>query len=600
MRSHVRALGLLTLLMGVLVLPFVTRAYFVDDYYFVTMAKGILEHPARPYDFRSDDAGIANIAWERGKQPRMVNPPLFHYFLAAVMKIGGGETWKLRTASLIFPLISLYAMYFLGKRFVRDPLAAASLMAVTPAFWLTSYSLLIDSALLAFFLAALACFIIGHEEKRMGLLWFSGALMGLTFLTKYTGALILPVALVWHALHRERCSITGTLAAFGVCAIIFLLWGVWGIMTYGQMHFIATFSRGFHPATLLGLGTLGLFVLGSYFWWKEPARRHQAVTARACWGFCLILWIVFLWMGGSVGTWLQNFYFDKIISVASFLGGTTVFLFWAPSFLCKRDARTFGIWLAVAGLLYVAFSSRIGGFNRLQSAQLAFFIGSTLAFMIHLLRETSPRSSKPQRYLLIWLVVGLLELIIVMPWTAARYLLIILPPVCWVFRRWVEDSGRVWLWRWAWGMTALMGAALAYVDYAQAGTILPLTQVLETQQAQFQKLSPRPPNHWYYLADTFDGSQPYILRLGWENVFPFQSFPRGSLFLRSRFRKSSWWNIKNPERFAPVAAWEFNSRIPLRVMDIPASAGFYASCWGILPYAITRHPLERFELNLVN
>ena len=154
------------------------RAYFVDDFYFVTMAKGILKHPARPYDFVSDDAGIGNVAWERGQAPRMVNPPLFHYFLAGVIKMWGDAVWKLRTASLIFPLISLYAAYFLGKRFVKNSFAAASLLAITPAFWLTSYALLIDSALLAFFLAALECFIAGHEKKRMGFLALSGVLMG--------------------------------------------------------------------------------------------------------------------------------------------------------------------------------------------------------------------------------------------------------------------------------------------------------------------------------------------------------------------------------------------------------------------------------------
>src|ERR1043165_5956950 len=115
-----RAIALLVLVSLATSLPFVRRAYFVDDFYFVTMAKGILEHPARPYDFLSDDAGIANVAWERGKQPRMVNPPLFHYFLAAVIAVWGDATWKLRSASLLFPLISLYAAYFLGKRFVRD------------------------------------------------------------------------------------------------------------------------------------------------------------------------------------------------------------------------------------------------------------------------------------------------------------------------------------------------------------------------------------------------------------------------------------------------------------------------------------------------
>jgi hypothetical protein len=145
----------------------------------------------------------------------------------------------------------------------------------------------------------------------------------------------------------------------------------------------------------------------------------------------------------------------------------------------------------------------------------------------------------------------------------------------------------------------LIGVALAYADYAQAGVIRPLSKRLETQQAQFQSIAPRPPHHWYYLADTFDGSQPYVLRWGWENVFPNQKLASGDLFLRAVYRKSSWWKVSSPERFQPVAIWDETSWNPFRVMDVPASAGFYASCWGVLPYAITRHPLERFELFLV-
>ena len=37
-------------------------------------------------------------------------------------------------------------------------------MAVTPAFWLTSYSLLIDSVLLAFLLASVLTFVMAHER----------------------------------------------------------------------------------------------------------------------------------------------------------------------------------------------------------------------------------------------------------------------------------------------------------------------------------------------------------------------------------------------------------------------------------------------------
>ena len=43
MTADRKALGILTLLLLVLTLPFVRRAYFVDDFYFVTMAKGDLQ-----------------------------------------------------------------------------------------------------------------------------------------------------------------------------------------------------------------------------------------------------------------------------------------------------------------------------------------------------------------------------------------------------------------------------------------------------------------------------------------------------------------------------------------------------------------------------
>jgi hypothetical protein len=69
------------------------------------------------------------------------------------------------------------------------------------------------------------------------------------------------------------------------------------------------------------------------------------------------------------------------------------------------------------------------------------------------------------------------------------------------------------------------------------------------------------------------------------------------LFLRAYYRKSSYWNVNEQlKKYKPLLSIEVRSHNPLRVMDVPASAGFYASCWGALPWMITAHPLERFEL----
>jgi hypothetical protein len=190
--------------------------------------------------------------------------------------------------------------------------------------------------------------------------------------------------------------------------------------------------------------------------------------------------------------------------------------------------------------------------------------------------------------------------------------LCVLPAIAWIFVLQLEKFGSPILRRSVLGVTALAGLLLAHADYVQADTIVRLAESLRLRAGEFQKLAPRPQSHWYYLADTFDGSQPYLEPLGWQNVLPHQKFQKGDLFLRAYYRKSSWWNVgdemrRSPDdrrpsarqsggRFRPVARYEVRSWNPLRVMDVPASAGFYASCWGALPWAITSHPLERFEL----
>ena len=541
MTKDSKAIALLTLVVLATGLPFVRRAYFVDDYYFVTMARGILQNPWRPYDFKSDDAGIGNVAWERGQRPRMVNPPLFHYYLAGVIALFGDAPWKLRASSLLFPLVAMIAMYFLGKRWVPDPLTAALLMALSPAWWLTSYSLLIDSALAAFLLASLWVFVIGQERRSVAWILAAGCLMGLTMGVKYFGVIVVPIALSWQLLDSKRRKWPGGYLAYGAFALVQLAWGFWNIATYGRSHFLEALPRGMDSPSSIA--------------------------------------------------WAQ-----KALVVAGFLGGGLVFILAAPFFLWRLSKG----WMAVLGVLFAGlaalFSSRAGGFTPDQAFLLSLFIVGAAAFFV-VTGRTLDFTDRSQAFLGIWAALGLLELVVVMPWTAARYLLCVLPAIAWIFILQLEKFGSPFLRRSVLGVTALAGLLLAHADYVQANTIVKLAAALRIRAGEFQRIAPKPQSHWYYLADTFDGSQPYLEPLGWRNVLPHQKFEKGDLFLRAYYRKSSWWNVdEQMKQFRPVARLEVRSWNPLRVMDVPASAGFYASCWGALPWAITNHPLERFEL----
>src|SRR2546421_10158933 len=100
-KTDFRAVALLSFLVVATAFPFLNRPYFVDDYFHVSLAKGILSHPWKPYDAEGSDAAKRQKAWEIGQQPDMLNPPLFHFFLAAVIRWIGGGFLVLRTAALV-------------------------------------------------------------------------------------------------------------------------------------------------------------------------------------------------------------------------------------------------------------------------------------------------------------------------------------------------------------------------------------------------------------------------------------------------------------------------------------------------------------------
>ena len=89
-------------------------------------------------------------------------------------------------------------------------------------------------------------------------------------------------------------------------------------------------------------------------------------------------------------------------------------------------------------------------------------------------------------------------------------------------------------------------------DFEQAGVILGRWQrSWESQRATFQRMLPAPATIGI-ASRHFDGSQLYVVKLGWENVLPHQKFS-GSLFLRSYYRKSLLVDASRTERFQRIA-----------------------------------------------
>ncbi len=57
-----------------------------------------------------------------------------------------------------------------------------------------------------------------------------------------------------------------------------------------------------------------------------------------------------------------------------------------------------------------------------------------------------------------------------------------------------------------------------------------------------------------------------------------------------------WWYKAAASDQRGIKAYRYESMLPLRVMDNLGGAGFYASVWGPLPYAVSQSPLENYRL----
>lgn len=521
----------------ILALPFINRAYFVDDHYFVEMAEWLKVHPGLPYHFRADDAGLQNRGWEENGMVRMVNPPVHQYFLAFLLKLGGEKEWFLRLGCVMLSCFSGLFIFGLARRWTKYPLLSTLLVLATPAFWLSSYSLLIDSTAGFFFLGALLFFVKGSEEdsrfparREWLFIILSGVFMGLAVLTKYPALLIVPVTFLWWLFNFKSLRRPWIFfVAWGISFLFLLGFSLYTAHVYGEPHILAASRRMMVSGNVAKLAFFVFFagatIVPVVAWWVNG------------------IWINLLLAGGGVG---------------------------------------------IAGFL----ASRFGGFSVWQAGLFAFWTCSSFAFFVALLvfyfkwGWIYPRD----HFLVGWILGFVLMMSYVMPWVAARYYLIALPAIVFLGARFIECR---------WGKNArkimagllagmvVLGAGLAYADYQQAETNRRLVGDLKSRGFSGG------PGH-YYLGDSFTMS--YMKNEGWTPCFPDTQFRVGDLVLGRSVTMPLVWFKKCPIEVKIVKAFDYPTWFPVKVMDYHGSAGFYASVWGVLPFTFSSVPWERYYL----
>jgi 4-amino-4-deoxy-L-arabinose transferase-like glycosyltransferase len=211
----------------VLLLPFVGKAFHVDDPLFLWTAKQIRSHPLDFYGFR--------VNWYGTEQPMSEvtkNPPLGAFFLAAASSVGGWSEAALHLAFLLPAVAAALGTLRLARRLSSQPVVATLAAIATPAFVVSATNVMCDVLLVALWVWAVELWIRGIESRRGGILFLSVLLVSLAALTKYFGLALVPLLFV-DGLTRTRRP--GPWAVFLLVPILVLAgYQMWTRSLYGH------------------------------------------------------------------------------------------------------------------------------------------------------------------------------------------------------------------------------------------------------------------------------------------------------------------------------------------------------------------------------
>jgi hypothetical protein len=270
------ALATLTIL---ILVPFLAKPFNIDDPIFIWGARQIQAHPADPYGFA--------VLWDTPAPVPMwkvtQNPPLASYYIALAAAILGWSEMALHAAFLLPAATAIWGTCRLARRFCDRPALAALAALLTPAFLVSSTTIMCDVPMLAFWTWAIVFWVEGVEENRSHKLFIAGGLAALAELTKYYGICVVPLMAAYSIAARRpfrtwSLPLLIPLAAF--CAYQFLfakLYGPFPLLEASQY----SNSRGIAPFSgmdnfILGLsftgGCFAVVLFLSPFLWKKEAR----------------------------------------------------------------------------------------------------------------------------------------------------------------------------------------------------------------------------------------------------------------------------------------------------------------------------------------
>jgi hypothetical protein len=290
--------------------------------------------------------------------------------------------------------------------------------------------------------------------------------------------------------------------------------------------------------------------------------------------------IHFLLAGSHIGKVIS---IHKLLSLPVFFSGCLTFPI--SIVFCLNKRHKLPIILMISCLLIFSIAVL---FNKSYFILLFTSLYSiTLVFLYRLF--ISIRKDSDSVFLLAWFVLILLLNLVTEPWVAARYLILCIPPAILLFLRMVKTCSnkrkQKFISVFTIVITLVSGQLLNYADYIWAGVYRDFAEYV--QQKGYNK---------GYFTGHF-GFQYYLEKTGMTALeTKLEDIEQGSYLITAILPDPQKPNNKLIRKLRIVEHKSYKSRFPIRTMNPAGMAGFYSSFWGIMPFSISRKPLEDFYI----
>lgn len=266
-----RDLLILAILSLALLLPFIGKAFHMDDTYYLTVIKAITSE-SLPLNALINYHDVARPVFEAH------NPPLYSYILAPFYSMFGPNAIALHLVSILFAIMGILSFYLICEELdIKKPLYASLVFLAYPIF-IVGLNIMLDVpalslSLLAFYLFLRSC----RNDSIVGFV-ASGLILGSAILVKYFALALIGPLFIYALVSKNRRGIISVVIAM----LAFVAWNVYSYYAYGRVHFMGSelFKPRWHRILLLHPLAL-ICVVGMLFPYAVVLfkRRHVIITS---------------------------------------------------------------------------------------------------------------------------------------------------------------------------------------------------------------------------------------------------------------------------------------------------------------------------------